>query len=76
MAYTMENDVGERAEVQMESIIIVLHLFSCFFSKASAGFPLSTGVHQTAGSSGLTLPSPLSYDLGTQIKRKSSKRYF
>lgn len=47
----------------MESIIIVLCLFSHFFSRSLAGFPLYSGVHQTAGSPGLTLhhlfPTPL-----------------
>ena len=59
----------------MESITVVLRLFSCFFSRAPAAFPLGPGVHQNVGSSRAGTVSPPSCTLGTQVKRKSHKKY-
>lgn len=59
----------------MESIIVVLRLFSCFFPRAPAAFPSGSGAHQTVGSSSAGTVSLPSYALGTQVKRKSHKKY-
>lgn len=59
----------------MESIIVVLRLFSSFFPRAPAAFPSGLGVHQTGGASSAGTVSPPSYALGTQVKRKSHKKY-
>lgn len=59
----------------MESIIIVLHLLSHFFSRVPAGFPHVLRCPSDCGFLKADTRPLLSYTLGTQVRRKLSKKY-